>query len=765
MKSADPGADQLPLKSTAAQVNVAGVIADVKVTQVYKNEGRQTLEAIYIFPASARAAVYGMKMTIGERTIIAKVREREQARQEYEQAKQEGKTASLLEQQRPNVFQMNVANILPGDVITVELSYTELLIPTDGVYEFVYPTVTGPRYSNQPEATAPSSENWVKNPYLHEGEAPTYTFDINVSLSGSMQIQQVTCPSHKVNVNFEAPSFASVKLDPSEKFGGNRDYILKYQLSGGKIETGLLLYEGEKENFFLLMLQPPKRVTSAHIPPREYIFIVDVSGSMNGFPLDISKQLLKNLIGNLRPSDKFNVLLFAGASQFLSEQSLPATPENINKAIQVIDYQRGGGGTELLPALQHALAFKGTQAYSRSFVIVTDGYVTVEKEAFDLIRNSLGVANMFAFGIGSSVNRYIIEGMARMGMGEPFVITKPEEAPEKAEKFRQYIEFPVLTRAKADFGRFEVYDVEPPGIPDVLAQRPVIIFGKWQGQPKGKIRLSGISGNQEYVRTADVSQVRPLDANAALPYLWARHRIALLSDYNKVRPDDDNAKEITQLGLKYNLLTEYTSFVAIDTVVRRKDGKVTTVRQPLPLPEGVSDYAVGETMMRSGIRSMSKRIMPPMVPAGRGMAMPMAEPLVESEMAAPSPQELKEEKKSAADEEILKPRVKGTVRGVSDKIKISGNLSEQELQRVLQQHIKEIEHCFRQILQREFEEGEAVLKIAIDSAGRVTDVKFISADLTDEDLKTCIIKEVRQWKFPASADGKTVAVEYSLIFE
>ncbi|QTA92200.1 VIT domain-containing protein [Desulfonema magnum] len=267
VKSDDPGVDQLPLKSTVAQVNVAGVIADVKVTQVYKNEGRQTLEAIYIFPASTRAAVYGMKMTIGERTIIAKVCEREQAREEYEQAKQQGKTASLLEQQRSNVFQMNVANILPNDVITVELSYTELLIPTDGVYEFVYPTVTGPRYSNQPEAAAPRSEHWVKNPYLHEGEAPTYTFDIAVNLSGSMQIQQVICPSHKVNVNFDAPSVATVKLDPSEKFGGNRDYILKYQLAGGKIETGLLLYEGEKENFFLLMLQPPERVTTAHIPP------------------------------------------------------------------------------------------------------------------------------------------------------------------------------------------------------------------------------------------------------------------------------------------------------------------------------------------------------------------------------------------------------------------------------------------------------------------------------------------------------------------
>ncbi len=150
VKSDDPAVDQLPLQSTSAIVNISGVIADVEVTQGYKNEGERPLEAIYIFPASTRAAIYGMKMIIGERTINAIVRTRDKARHEYELAKQQGKSASLLEQQRPNVFQINVANIMPGDVVRVELSYTELLVPADRVYEFVYPTVVGPRYSNQP---------------------------------------------------------------------------------------------------------------------------------------------------------------------------------------------------------------------------------------------------------------------------------------------------------------------------------------------------------------------------------------------------------------------------------------------------------------------------------------------------------------------------------------------------------------------------------------------------------------------------------------
>jgi Ca-activated chloride channel family protein len=213
-----------------------------------------------------------------------------------------------------------------------------------------------------------------------------------------------------------------------------------------------LLHRGDKENFFLMMLQPPKRIITKEIPYREYIFIVDVSGSMNGFPLDISKELLRNLIGNLQEVDRFNVLLFASGSSLMSEKSLPATEQNIKKAIRLIERERGGGGTELLPALKRALALPRGEGYSRSVVIVTDGYVHVEKEAFDLIRNNLGKANMFPFGIGSSVNRFLIEGMARAGMGESFVITRPDDAKKTATKFRKYIASPVLTQIKLENG-------------------------------------------------------------------------------------------------------------------------------------------------------------------------------------------------------------------------------------------------------------------------------------------------------------------------
>ncbi len=754
VKSDEPETDRLPLKSTRAQVDIAGVIADVTVTQVYENQGKNALEAIYVFPASTRAAVYGMKMTIGERTIVAQIKKRQQARQEYEAAKEAGKSASLLEQQRPNVFQMNVANILPGDTIQVELKYTELLVPEDGVYAFVYPTVVGPRYSETPAEGAPDTEKWVQNPYLHEGEAPPYTFDLNATISAGMPIQKLSCPSHAIDVDFQNQSMAKVSLQPSEKSGANRDLILRYALQGGQIQTGLLLYEGKQENFFLLMMQPPKRVEPETVPPREYVFIVDVSGSMNGFPLDTSKTLLKNLLGKLRPTDRFNVILFAGSSYLMAEQSMAATPKNIKKAVQVIDQQRGGGGTRILPAIKQALNLPGEKTHARCFVIATDGYVSVEKEAFELIRTHLDQANFFPFGIGSSVNRFLIKGMARAGMGEPFVITKPAEAAAQAEKFRKYIQTPLLTHAGLEFDGFDAYDVEPPTVPDVLAQRPVVVFGKWKGEPRGTIRLSGLTGEGEYARTLQVSQAELSPSHRALPYLWARHRIALLSDYNQVRKDSDTEAQITRLGLKYNLLTAYTSFVAVDSLVRRQGEDLSTVNQPLPLPQGVSDLAVGQApqsgrALRSRARSYAgaaKGIAPETAPSPAPTA-----PAEEKEIAKPADRDQQDPDKVQVEK---LPKVEITV--LQAKSEFSENLDKDAvLKRIQKVYLRVFELCYQQALQKAPDlAGTLRLTVRTDGNGKVIEVNYDSSDMNHPAMQSCITSFVSQSSFPPSTDGK-----------
>ena len=594
--SENPETDQLPLKETAVSTSISGSIADVTVRQVYVNSGKHPLEAIYTFPMSTRAAVYAMQMTIGTRTIRAQIEEKQKARADYEKAKQEGKRASLLEQSRPNVFTMNVSNIMVGDTIEVELRYTELLVPEKGQYSFVYPTVVGPRYSNATKKNAGPDDGFVSSPYTHQGEAPTYKFSYELAINSAVPIQDVTCTSHKMKVSNPSAKQALVRLDPSEANGGNRDVIVNYSLRGNAIESGLMLYEGQDENFFMLMVQPPKRVLKDDIPPREYIFIVDVSGSMWGFPMEISKKLMRNLVTNLNPGDKFNIVLFSSNSAVFSPRSVNATVENIDRAMDFIKGANQWSGTEVLDALNTAYALpRPDEDISRTMVILTDGYVTVESRCFELIRQNNGEANFFSFGIGSSVNRWLIEGMAFAGNGEPMIVTKESEAAAQAERFRQYINTPVLTRIQFNPGSFQAYDIEPASVPDMMAERPILIFGKYKGKPQGNVTLTGKVGRKPFRQTYNLTNLKADPANSALRYLWTRERIKYLSYVVKDNGNDQDptAKQILELGLKYNLMTQYTSFVAIDEEVVNKDGKQTTVKQPIPMPEGVSDYAVG----------------------------------------------------------------------------------------------------------------------------------------------------------------------------
>ena len=594
VEGGDPGIDRLPLKQTAVDVAVTGVIADVTVRQVYENRGTRPIHARYVFPASTRAAVYGMTMTVGDVRTVARIRQRAQATREFETAKREGKSASLLEQSRANVFSMKVANVLPGDTIAVELKYTELLVPTDGVYEFVYPTVVGPRYSSKTDGEASPTDAFVKAPYTHQGETPRSEFRIVGVVSTGVPIQELTSPSHHVDVRFTQPGRAELSLPESDLWSGNRDFILRYRLSGREIESGLLLYEGQDEHFFLLMAEPPQAVPPDAVPPREYVFVLDVSGSMFGFPLDTAKALMRDLAGVLRPTDSFNVVVFADGSETFAPASVSATRENLARAMQFIGRKNGGGGTELLSAIKRAAALPRRDGTSRSLVLVTDGYIEAEADVFDYIRSNVDDTNVFAFGIGSSVNRLLIEGVARAGLGEPFVVTDQREAAGAASRLRRYIDTPVLSGIEVAFNGFDAYDVEPGRVPDLFASRPVVVFGKWRGRAAGSIEISGRSGHGPYQTTIPVSPALIDRRHGALRYLWARTRIADLSDFGPAAATDDRVADITSLGLTYGLLTRYTSFVAVQEIVRSQESGA-DVDQPLPLPEGVSDSAVGVT--------------------------------------------------------------------------------------------------------------------------------------------------------------------------
>ena len=593
VEGADPDPDSFPLKETKVSSQINGVIADTYVTQTYTNEGKTPINAKYIFPASTKASVHGMTMQIGNRLITARIKEKEEAREEFEEAKSQGKSASLLEQQRPNVFSMDVANVMPNDTVVIELHYTEMVVSTEGSYQFVFPTVTGPRYTSSPEDPGKDDNQWVSTPYLKEGKTPSGRYDIAVSLSTGVPVTDITCRSHSIKIDKSSASAARITLEDPKDFAGDRDFILDYKLTGQDVNCGLLLDQGEEENFFMLMIQPPKRYDPEDIPPREYIFLMDVSGSMYGFPLDTAKGLIKDLVTSLRDTDTFNLILFSGASSRMSPVSVPATAENIQRAVELIDRQEGGGGTEMAPALRDALAIPKTEGTSRSIITITDGYISGEKEIFGIISQNLADTDFFSFGIGDSVNRYLIDGIAKVGLGESFVVTDDKDALDTAKRFCTYIQAPLLTDIQVSYNGFEVYDVEPAALPTLFAQRPIVLFGKWRGEPGGSIQVTGRSGNRDYVQDIQVSQAS-IGSNPGISYLWARTMVENLTDYNTGLEEDDSIKkEVTQLGLKYSMMPPYTSFVAVMGEVRNPDGACRDVDQPLPLPQGVSDLSVG----------------------------------------------------------------------------------------------------------------------------------------------------------------------------
>lgn len=592
IEGTDSSTDPFPLKGTEVTADVNGTIAKIHVTQRYTNEGENPINAKYVFPASTRVVVHGMTMTVGNHMVRAQIKEKEEAKQVYEEAKSEGKNASLLEEQRANVFTMDVANIMPGDEIAIELTYTELIEPEEGLYQFVFPTVAGPRYSGRVTEEEAETDAWVESPYLAEGAPVESSYDITVNLSTGVPIADLSCGTHEIRVEQEQETSARVTLADPENFAGDRDFILEYRLKGEVMNSGLMLYEGEKENFFQLTVQPPERYEPEDILPREYIFALDVSGSMDGYALDTAKKLISSLVSGLRETDRFNVILFSDTVWTLAPNSLEAVKPNIESALQLIEDQKGGGGTELLSALLTAYHIPKEENTARTVVMITDGYISDEKEIFDHIRENLGEASYFAFGIGSSVNRYLIEGIAAAGMGEDFVVTEESEAGEAAERFRTYVEAPLLTDIQVEFDGMEVYGTEPSGIPALYASRPIVIYGKWRGEPGGTVRITGKRGEEDFAEEIPVTEECISPENEAIQYLWARKRVEMLTDYSS-KTGDQVKKEVTSIGLKYSMVTPYTSFVAVVEEIRNPEGDSKDVNQPNKLPFGVSGLAVG----------------------------------------------------------------------------------------------------------------------------------------------------------------------------
>jgi Ca-activated chloride channel family protein len=596
----------LPLKHTDVHAEIVGVMSAVEVVQHFTNPYQEPIEAVYAFPLPHQSAVHAMSMKIGDRKIEARVHTREEAKQVYEKAKQEGKTTSLLEQERPNIFTQSVANIMPGDQIEVHLHYIEELFPKDGSYEFVFPMVVGPRYVGGGEDLETSSGvGWAEDttrikdasritpPLLEPGLRPGHDISVELRINAGLEIAALESPSHQVVVGRPNIDIADVTLASAAEIP-NRDLVVRYRLAGKTPQVALLTNHEKRGAHFLLMVQPQAKMKPAEVAPREYVFVIDTSGSMGGYPLETAKSTMARLLRVLRPVDRFQVIRFDSQAERFAPEPVTPSGKSIAAAQAYVDGFSGGGGTEFLPALDMALNAPRDPARARIVIFMTDGYIGYEAETLRYLRAHLGSSNLFALGVGTSVNRYLIDGMARIGHGEPFVVLHDDEAPPVVEKLIKVVSQPALTNLEIDWGGLPVSDVVPAHPPDLFAERPIVVAGRVQGKGASTVTVRGLLAGHPFEQKVDVRLPDAAEAgqSEALSYLWARRRIGELADRRIEREEDPAIKqEITEIALAYNLMSEFTSFVAVSPDVRNRTGKHATVAIPVPLPEGVGPSA------------------------------------------------------------------------------------------------------------------------------------------------------------------------------
>ncbi|MEG5060982.1 VIT domain-containing protein [Microcoleus sp. A2-C5] len=634
-----------PLKRTEVKAKIAGNISRVEVVQKFENPFPESLEAVYVFPLPDEAAVDDMEIKIGDRTIKADIKRRDEALEIYQKARQQGRTAGLLEQERDNIFTQSLANIKPGEKIEVTIRYTESLKFADGDYEFVFPTVVGPRYISQNTTDA----DRINPPVLPPNTRSGHDIAVSVEIDAGVAIGNVRSTSHQITTE-RTGNTVRVQLAESDTIP-NKDLILRYRVAGENTRATVLSQSDQRGGHFATYLIPALNYKNNEIVPKDVVFLMDTSGSQQGDPLAKSKELMRRFIQGLNPKDTFTIIDFANTAKALSTTPLANTEANRQRAINYIDALQANGGTELLNGIQTVMKFPATKTGTlRSIVLITDGYIGNEKEVLAQVQQSLKPGNrLYSFGVGSSVNRFLLNRLAQVGRGTSQVIRQDEPSAAAAEKFFRQINSPVLTNIQISWeGVGEKPEIYPIAPPDLFASQPLVLFGKKSDRTNGKLRIRGTqAGGKAYEqilpvnfaqsggRQRESTSVTPTATdfgNSAVAQLWGRSRIQDLMNQMFGGETKSLVEAVTNTALNYHLLSEYTAFVAVSEEVRvEPDGSRRRVQVPVELPQGVSYDGIFEReesdQTRGGTRSSNStpNFARP-VPAPRALPAPYSEP-------------------------------------------------------------------------------------------------------------------------------------------
>jgi Ca-activated chloride channel family protein len=585
----------LPLRHTDVKGQISGYIATVDVTQQFHNPYDEKIEAVYVFPLPQNAAINEFIMTIGERRIRGIIRERKEAEKIYRQAKRQGYVASLLTQERPNIFTQKVANIEPSKQIDVKIKYFNTLAYVDGWYEFVFPMVVGPRF-NPPGCTdgvgavargkTGISGQKTEVQYLKPNERSGHDISLAVDIDAGVTIEQLACTSHVITNSTPARNKRTVRLSSLDSIP-NKDFVLRYKVAGKTVKSALVTHHDKRGGFFTLMLYPPENLSYLKRAPMEMIFVLDCSGSMNGKPIAKAKQAITRALKKLQPGDTFQVIRFSNNASQFGPDPVPATGDNIRKAVQYVENLHGGGGTMMIEGIKAALDFAHDPKRFRLVSFMTDGYIGNETEILAAIHQRLGASRIFSFGVGSSVNRYLLDRMAKLGKGAVAYIGLDDSAGQIVDEFYNRISHPALTDVTIDWGDMQVTDMCPGRIPDLFVGRPVILTGRFKGSSSTTIHVKGKVGDM----IQDIPIAADLDDSAAthsgIACVWARKKIEMLGSRATYDTNPDLPGEIKQVALEYGLMSAYTAFIAVDSSHKTAGDHGVTVAVPVPVPDGV----------------------------------------------------------------------------------------------------------------------------------------------------------------------------------
>ncbi|HEV7744067.1 MAG TPA: VIT domain-containing protein [Pyrinomonadaceae bacterium] len=610
-----------PLKHTDVRVEISGFLSRVNVTQEFENPFKEKIEAVYVFPLPANAAVDDMTMVVGERTVRGKILRREEAQAVYEAAKSSGQVASLLNQERPNIFTQSVANILPGEKVKISISYVETLKYETGSYEFSFPMVVGPRYmpgaatrqkgsGTSPDTTQVPDASIISPKLTPAGMRAGHDISIDIMLDAGVPLADIKGKSHEVELERLNAHSAHIHLK-SEAMIPNKDFVLTYEVAGKNIEDALLTHRSDKGGYFTLILQPPDRITAEDVTPKELVFVLDTSGSMSGFPIEKAKETMNLALAGLYPSDTFNLITFAGDTRILFPIPVAATPANLKKAQAFLDGSSGSGGTEMMKAIQASLDASDSPDHVRIVCFMTDGYVGNEMEIISEVQKHPN-ARVFGFGIGSSVNRFLLDKMSEYGRGEVEYVALNDDGSAAARRFHERVRNPLLTDISVDWNGIPVSDIYPERIPDLFGAKPVILTGRYSGAGSGVVRLKGKMAGKEFVREIAVNFPEAETQHNVLASLWARQRIddLMSKDYSGLQQGEmkpELKETIASLGIEYGLMTQFTSFVAVEEMIVTDGGQPRRIDVPVEVPEGINREAVDDLQdMRAGNLSSFK---------------------------------------------------------------------------------------------------------------------------------------------------------------